>query len=183
MSLLPSNISIHYFFLFFCIVTAKTLIIILNSFGLNEHLCVRLQKCIKHLFIKHKICYRFWYYLYQIVKSPFTTRLAILKNYSVNFSHSVVSNSFQPHGLQYTRPPCPSPTPSLPKLMAIQSVMPSNYLILCRRLLRLPSIFPSIRIFSKESVLHIRWPKYWGFSYSISLSNEYSGLTSFRKHC
>ena len=67
---------------------------------------------------------------------------------------------------------------SLLKIMSIKSVMPSNHLILCRPLLPLPSIFPSIRVFSNESVLHIRWPKYW--SLSISLSNEYSGLISFR---
>ena len=68
---------------------------------------------------------------------------------------------------------------SLLKLMFIQSVMPSNHLILCCPLLLLPSIFPSIRVFSKESVLHIRWPKYWSFSFSISPSNEYLGLISF----
>ena len=66
------------------------------------------------------------------------------------------------------------------KLVFITSVMPSNYLILCCPLLLLLSVFPSIRIFSNESVLHIRWPKYWSFSFSISPSNEYSGLISFR---
>ena len=69
---------------------------------------------------------------------------------------------------------------SLLKLMSVESVMPSNHLIFCRPLLLLPSIFPSIRVFSNESVLHIRWPKYWSFSFSISPSNEYSGLISFR---
>ena len=69
---------------------------------------------------------------------------------------------------------------SLLKLMSIESVMPSNHLILCRPLPLLPSIFPSIRVFSEESVLRIRWPKCWSFSFSISLSNEYSGLISFR---
>ena len=69
---------------------------------------------------------------------------------------------------------------SLLKLMSIELVMPSNHLILCHPLLLLPSIFPSIRLFSNESVLHIRWPKYWSFSFSISPSNEYSGLISFR---
>ena len=68
---------------------------------------------------------------------------------------------------------------SLLKLMSIVSVMPSNCLILCHPLLLLPSIFPSIRAFSNESVLHFRWPKYWSFSFSISPSNEYSGLISF----
>ena len=68
---------------------------------------------------------------------------------------------------------------SLPKLMSIEMVMPSNHLILCRPLLLLPSIFPSIRVFSGELVLHIRWPTCWNFSYSISPSNEYSGLISF----
>ena len=69
---------------------------------------------------------------------------------------------------------------SLLKLMSIKSVMPSNHLILCHPLLLLPSIFPSIRVFSNESILHIRWSKYWTFSFSISPSNEYSGLSSFR---
>ena len=64
--------------------------------------------------------------------------------------------------------------------MSIESVMPSNHLILCHPLLFPPSIFPSIRVFSNESVLHIKWPKYWSFSFSISPSNEYSGLMSFR---
>ena len=69
---------------------------------------------------------------------------------------------------------------SLLKLMSIESVMPSNHLILCCPLLLLPSVFPNIRVFSSESVLCIRWPKYWSFSFSISPSNEYSGLISFR---
>ena len=69
---------------------------------------------------------------------------------------------------------------SLPKPMLIESVTPSNHLIFCRPLLLLPSIFPSIRVFSNESALHIRWPKYWSFSFNISTSNEYSGLIFFR---
>ena len=69
---------------------------------------------------------------------------------------------------------------SLFKLMSIESVMPSNHLILCRPLLLLPAIFPSIRVFSSESVLHIRWPKYWSFSFSIIPSKEHPGLISFR---
>ena len=72
---------------------------------------------------------------------------------------------------------------SLLKLICIKSVMPSNHLILCHPLLLLPSIFPNIRIFSNESVLHIRWPKYWSFSFSISPSNEYLGKISFRMDC
>ena len=68
---------------------------------------------------------------------------------------------------------------SLLKLLSIKSVMPSNHLILCRPLLLLPSIIPSIRVYSNESVLHIRWPRGWSFSFSISPSNEYSGLTAF----
>ena len=69
---------------------------------------------------------------------------------------------------------------SLLKLMSVESMMPSNHLILCCPLLFPPSLFASIRVFSNESVLHIRWPKYWSFSFSISCSNEYSGLISFR---
>ena len=79
------------------------------------------------------------------------------------------------------RPPCPSPTPGVhPKPMSIKSVMPSSHLILCHPLLLLPPIFPSIRVFSNESALCIRWPKYWSFSFDISPSNEHPGLISFR---
>ena len=85
-----------------------------------------------------------------------------------------------PHGLQHTRLPCPSPSSSLLKLMSIKSVMPSNRLVLCHPLLLLPSIFPNIRVLFNKSALHITWPKYWSFSFSISSSNEYSGLISFR---
>ena len=69
---------------------------------------------------------------------------------------------------------------NLPKLMSTESVMPTNHLILCHPLLLSPSVFPSIRVFSNESALHIRWPKYWSFSFNISPSNEHSGLISFR---
>ena len=72
---------------------------------------------------------------------------------------------------------------SLPKLMSIESVMPSNHLILCHPLLLLPSIFPNIRVFSNESALRMRWPKYWSFSFNISPSNEHPGLISFRMDC
>ena len=74
--------------------------------------------------------------------------------------------------------PCFSLSPSLLKLISIELMMPSNHLVLCRPLLFLPSVFPSIRVFSNESALHIRWPNYWTFSFSISPSNEYSGWIS-----
>ena len=98
------------------------------------------------------------------------------------FSCLVVSNSLQSHELQHTRPPCPSPTPRACSNQSVstESVMPLSHLILCHPLLLLPSIFPSIKVFSNELVLFIRWPKYWSFSFSISPSNEYSGLFSFR---
>ena len=91
-------------------------------------------------------------------------------------------DSLQPHGLKHTRLPCPSITnsQSLLKLMSIKSVMPPNHLILCHPFLLTPSILPSIRVFSNKLVLCIRWPKGWSFSFSISPSNEYSGLISFR---
>ena len=79
------------------------------------------------------------------------------------------------HGQQHARPPCPSPTPRV-----YSNWCPSNHLILCRPLLLPPSIFPSIRVFSTESVLHIKWPKYWTLSFNISPSNEHSELISFR---
>ena len=102
--------------------------------------------------------------------------------HSVEFNHSVVSNSLRPHGLQHIRVPCPSPVPGAcsNSCLSIKLVMPTNYLILCCPLLFLPLIFPTIRVFSNESVLCIRWPKYWSFSFSISPSNEYSELISFR---
>ena len=96
---------------------------------------------------------------------------------SVQFSRSVVSDFLQPHESQHARPPCPSPTPGV---YSIESVMPSSHLILCCPLLLLPPIPPSIRVFSNESTLHIRWPQYGSFSFSISPSNEHPGLISFR---
>ena len=110
----------------------------------------------------------------QIILSLIATQFS-----SVQFSRSVVSDSLRPHESQHARPPCPSPAPGV---MSTQThvyrvgdaIQPSHPLLLP------PSIFPSIRVFSNESVLHIRWPKYWSFSFSISPSNEYSGLTSFR---
>ena len=89
-----------------------------------------------------------------------------------------MSDSLRPYGLQHARLPCSSPTSWFAQ--TIESVMPSNHLILCCPLLLFPSIFPSIRVFSNESVICIRWPKYWSFSFSINSSNEYSGLISFR---
>ena len=86
--------------------------------------------------------------------------------------------TLQPHGLQHTRLPCPSLSPGVCSNSSPLSLMPSNQLILCRPLL-LPSIFPSIRVFSTEWAFHIRWPKYWSCSFNISPSNEYSGLISF----
>ena len=101
----------------------------------------------------------------------------------VQFSCLVVFDSVWPHGLQHARLPCPSPAPrAYSNSMSIKSVMPSNHLLLCCPLLLPPSTFPSIRVFSNESVLHIRWPRYWNFSFSISPSNEYSGLISFRMY-
>ena len=104
-----------------------------------------------------------------------------LKYISVQFSCSVMPNSLQPHGQQHARPPRPSPCPPCPtKPMSIELVVPSNHLILCHPLLLLPAIFPSIRVFSNESALRIRWRKHWSFSFNISPSNEHSGLISFR---
>ena len=96
------------------------------------------------------------------------------------FSHSVMSDSLQPRGLQKTRLPCPSLFPSLLKPRFTESVLPSNHLIIGHPPLLLSSIFPSIRVFSNELTICIRWPKYWNFSFSLSPFNEYSGLISFR---
>ena len=88
--------------------------------------------------------------------------------------------SLQPHGLQHTRPPCPSPTPGIYSNSCPSLVMPSNHLNVCHHLLLLPSVPHSIRVFSSESVACIRWPKCWSFSFNISPPNEYSALISFR---
>ena len=97
---------------------------------------------------------------------------------SVQFSCSVMSDSLLPHGLQHARPHCPSPTPRV-----YSNSCPSSrwcHPAICRPLLLLPPIPHSIRVFPNESALHMRWPKYWSFSFSISLSKEYSGLISFK---
>ena len=99
---------------------------------------------------------------------------------SVQFSHSVVSDSATPWTAACQASLSVTNSRSSPKLMSIESVMPSNHLILCHSLFLLPSIFPSIRVFSDESVLRIRWPKYWSFSFNISPSIEHPGLISFR---
>ena len=97
------------------------------------------------------------------------------------FRHSVVFSSLWLHELQTLQASLTfTLSQSLLRFMFIELVMPSKHLILCRPLLLLPSIFPSTRVFSSESALHIRWPKYWSFSFSISPSNEYSGLIFFR---
>ena len=115
-------------------------------------------------------------------KEDFLPRTSLLLN---NFSQSVQSLSRirlfvtpRTTARQASRSITNSRSP--PKAMSIELVIPSNHLIVCRPLLLLPSIFPSIRVFSNESALCIRWPKYWSFSFSISPSNEYSGLISFR---
>ena len=94
---------------------------------------------------------------------------------SVQFSHSVVSDSLQPHELQHAGPPIHHKLPEFTQLMPIELVMPSSRLILCHPLLLLPPIPPSIRVFSNESTLRKSWPKYWSFSFSISPSNEHPG--------
>ena len=103
-----------------------------------------------------------------------------IKISSVQFSLSVVSDSVIPWTAEHQASQSITNSRSLLKRMSIKSVMPSNHLIVCRPLLLLPSIFPSIRIFSNESVLHITCPKYWSFSFNISPSNEYPGPISFR---
>ena len=99
---------------------------------------------------------------------------------SLQFSNSVVSNSATPWTAPCQASLSITTSQSPPKLMSVELVMPSNQLILCHPLLLLPSIFPSIRVFSNESALCIRWPKYWSFTFNISPSNEHSGLISFR---
>jgi len=107
-------------------------------------------------------------------------RKSSINVHSVQFSHSVVSDSLQLHEPQHTRPLCPSPTPRVHPNPCPLSRWCHPTIILCRPLLLLPSVFPSIRVFSNESAIYIRWPKDWCFSLNISPSNEHPGLISFR---
>ena len=122
--------------------------------------------------------------LLEWVTIPFSTESSQSRNRklfqfsSVQFTHSVLSDSLRPHECQASLSITNSQ--SLLKLMPIESVIPTSHLILCRPLLLLPPIPPSIRVFSNESSLLMRWPKYWSFSFSISPSNEHPGLISFR---
>ena len=107
--------------------------------------------------------------------------LSFMNAYNQFSSVAQLSDFLRPHELQHTRPPLSITNPrSSPRLMSIEPVMPSSYLILCCPLLLLPPIPPSIRVFSSESTLHMRWPKYWSFSFSIIPSKEHPGLISFR---
>ena len=103
-----------------------------------------------------------------------------IKSQSGKFSHSVVSNFATPWTAERQASLSITNSRRLLKLMSMVSVTPSNHLNLCCPLVLLPSIFPNIRVFSNESALRIKWPKYWSFSFNISLSNDYSGLISFR---
>ena len=113
-------------------------------------------------------------------KTLWVENRSVVQFSSVQFSCSVVSDSATPWTGALQASLSITNSQSLLKFMSIASAMPSNHLILCCPLLLLPSIFPSIKGFSNESVLHIRWPKYWSYSFSISPSNEYSGLIPFR---
>ena len=134
--------------------------------GVNTHIPDG-ESFIQWIFIEHPLC------------------LVLLKSTgiysSVQFSRSVVSDFLRPHESQHARPPCPSPTPGVHSdSTSIESVMPSSHLILCCPHLLLPPIPPSIRVFSNESTLCMRWPEYWSFIFSIIPSKEHSGLISFR---
>ena len=134
--------------------------------GINTHIPDG-ESFIQWIFIEHPLC------------------LVLLKSTgiysSVQFSRSVVSDFLRPHESQHARPPCPSPTPGVHSdSTSIESVMPSSHRILCRPHLLLPPIPPSIRVFSNESTLCMRWPEYWSFIFSIIPSKEHSGLISFR---
>ena len=151
------------------------------------HFCIEL-----HLLLGQRLLYCIFMDLFldsllcstnSFVLSPVTHYLGycsfMLLLLVVVFSCPVVSDSLLPRGLQHTRLPCPSLSSSLLKLMSIESVMPPNHLLPCHPLLLLPSVCPSIRVFSNDPALHIRWPKYWSFSFSISPSNEWIFRTDF----
>ena len=131
----------------------------------------------------YEASYILYYVVFNLVDKTVLLKLFWHRNDRIRiflllFSCSVVSDSLLPHGLQYTR--LPSPSLSLSLFISIESTMLSNHLMPCHPLLLLSSIFASIRVFSSEWALCIRWPKYWSFSFSIGPSKEHSGLISFR---
>ena len=136
----------------------------------------------EHFVFTYIISFSFYFFFkYPLKTDTRTQRIVSCRSVHNNqFSHSVVSDSATPWTVACQASLFFTNSQSLLKLMSIESVMPSNHLILYRPLLLPPSIFPSIRVFSNESVLRVRWPKYWSFSFSISPSNDYSGLISFR---
>ena len=125
------------------------------------------------------ICWKMLFFLFFFIKLCVYLSQKSTDHTLVQFSHSVMSNSLQPHGLQHARLPCPSPSPKVCSNSCTLSQWCHPTISSCHPLL-LPSIFPRIRVFSSESALRIRWPKYWSFSFSISPSSEHSGLISFR---
>ena len=142
----------------------------------NQHKCPLTDEHIKKMWYVYTVEY------YSLIKrSGFHLQQQGWMFSSVQFSRTVMSGSLWSHGLQHTRLSLSiTNLRGLLKFMSVKSLMPSKHLILHCPLLLLPLIFPSIRVFSKESVLRIRWPKYWSFSLSISPSNDYSGMISFR---
>ena len=118
----------------------------------------------------------------KIIKQIFLLKILCKRISSVQFSCSVMFESLQFHGLQHNRLPCPSSTPGVCSNSSLSSERCHQTISSCHPLLQ-PSIFPSIRVFSNESVLHIRWPNYWSLIFSNSAPNEYSGLISFRMDC
>ena len=143
----------------------------------NSSLLTSLYFAIPYRFPTGTDCSRHLCLIHTSHMAPTHTHTLIISKFPSGQLSSVQSlmSDFATHRLQHAKLPCPSPTPRVYSRVPIESMMSCNYLILCCPLLFLPSIFPSIRIFYNESVLHNRWPKYWSFSFSVSPSNEYSG--------
>ena len=155
----------------------------------NMHLYFHLWNTENSIFIYEiYICFPLWNVFLSMKYASIFSSMKYRKFYfyvwhqsASQFSCSVMSDSATPQITAHQASLSITNSQSPPKPMSIESVMPSNHLILCHPLLLLLPIFPSIRVFSNESALHIRWPKYWSFSCNISPSNEYSGLVSFRR--
>ena len=150
------------------------------NISISNHI-FKVYSLINYVLIEHLLpCFSTSSFIYDLLWGQSTVYPQFSSSYCFQFNHSVLSDSAIPWAAEFWASLSITNSWSFLKLMSMELVMPSNHLILCRPLLFLPLVFPSIRVFSNESAVRITWPKYWSFSLSISPSNVHPGLISFR---